>query len=148
MLVQALVTQSRLRYAHNVGIAVIAACALSACQHLPSFDTPAAKTTATQPTPKKQTAPRKKAAPATAPANVALRGPQADAAQTEAVQQRTPAQAAALRATALDQLNRGEVDGAVTNLKAARELDPSNELIQRDLDRALRIRATVSAQPK
>jgi len=117
---------------------------------LPSFDSPASKTTATQPAPKKQSAPRKKASPAAAPATaaVALRGAQADAAQTEAVQQRGPAQAAALRATALDQLNNGEVDGAVTNLKAARELDPANTLIQRDLERALRIRATVSAQPQ
>ncbi len=135
------------RRVRHLCTALVAACALSACQHLPSFDSPASKTTATQPAPKKQTAPRKKAAaPATAAA--ALRGPQADAAQTEAVQQRGPAHAAALRATALDQLNTGEVDGAVTNLKAARELDPANVLIQRDLERALRIRATVSAQPQ
>lgn len=132
------------RRVRHLCAALVAACALSACQHLPSFDSPASKTTATQPAPKKQSAPRKKAA---APA-MALRGPQADPAQTEAVQQRGPAHAAALRATALDQLNTGEVDGAVTNLKAARELDPANVLIQRDLERALRIRATVSAQPQ
>jgi hypothetical protein len=126
--------------------AFVAAWTLAACQHLPSFDGPPAKTTASQPAPKKQ-APRKKAAPA-ATANVALRGPQGDVAPTEAVPSRGPSHAAALRATALDQLNRGEVDGAVTNLKAARELDPTNELIHRDLDRALRIKATVSAQPQ
>ncbi|MDZ4866791.1 MAG: hypothetical protein SGI91_05670 [Alphaproteobacteria bacterium] len=136
------------RRVRHLCAALVAACVLSACQHLPSFDSPASKTTATQPAPKKQT--RKKAAPAaaTAPATAALRGQQPDAAQTEAVQQRGPAHAAALRATALDQLNTGAVDGAVTNLKAARELDPANTLIQRDLDRAMRIQATVSAQPK
>ncbi len=131
------------RRVRHLCAALVAACALSACEHLPSFDSPASKTTATQPAPKKQSAPRKKATAA-----VALRSSQADPAQTEAVQQRGPAHAAALRATALDQLNNGEVDGAVTNLKAARELDPANTLIQRDLERALRIRATVSAQTK
>jgi hypothetical protein len=144
MLSDRFVARSRARQAKHVCAAFIAACALSACQHLPSFDDPEPKA-ATQPTPKKQTAPRKKAAPQA----VGLRGPQGEtAAQSEAVQQRGPAHAAALRATALDQLNSGEVDGAVTNLKAARELDPANELIQRDLERALRIRATVSAKPQ
>jgi hypothetical protein len=143
MLSDRVVAQSRARQAKHLCAALVAACALSACQHLPSFDDP--EPTVTQPAPKKQTAPRKKAAP---PQAAALRGAQGETVAQSASGQRDAARAGALRATALDQLNRGEVDGAVTNLKAARELDPANELIQRDLERALRIRATVSAQPQ
>jgi hypothetical protein len=143
MLSDRFVAQSWARRANRLCAALVAACALSACQHLPSFDSPESKATATQPT-KKQTAPRKKAAPQA----TALRGAQGETVAQSASGQRDATRAGALRATALDQLNRGEVDGAVTNLKAARELDPANELIQRDLERALRIRATVSAQPQ
>jgi hypothetical protein len=50
-----------------------------------------------------------------------------------------PARASQLRAQGLEQLNRGAVDRAITLLQQASQLDPSNALIKRDLDRAVRI---------
>jgi Flp pilus assembly protein TadD len=50
-----------------------------------------------------------------------------------------PERAASLRAAGLDQLNRGEVAHAKLLLQQARRLDPANPLIQRDLDRAVRL---------
>jgi Tfp pilus assembly protein PilF len=58
-----------------------------------------------------------------------------------------PAKAAKLRASGLVQLNRGAVDKAVDLLQQALALDPGNALIQRDLERALRIRQAVRAKP-
>lgn len=127
----------------RLAAAILTACALSACQHAFDFDKNEA---ATRSEPKKH---RVTAKPAATP-RVALRGTQDEAvaaAEPEGPAP-APARAGALRATALDQLNSGDVNGAVANLKAARELDPGNELILRDLERANRIRATVSAQPK
>jgi hypothetical protein len=57
------------------------------------------------------------------------------------------ARAAKLRAQGLEQLNRGAIDKAVSLLQQAQALDPSNALIQRDLDRALRISQAVRAKP-
>lgn len=50
-----------------------------------------------------------------------------------------PARASQLRAQGLEQLNRGAVDRAIALLQQASQLDPSNALIKRDLDRAVRI---------
>jgi Tfp pilus assembly protein PilF len=58
-----------------------------------------------------------------------------------------PAKAAKLRTAGLVQLNRGMVDKAVALLQQALALDPSSELIQHDLDRAVRIRQAVQAKP-
>jgi hypothetical protein len=55
--------------------------------------------------------------------------------------------AAKLRASGLEQLNRGAVDKAVGLLQQALALDPGNALIQRDLDRALRVSQAVHAKP-
>lgn len=137
----------------RVVAAIVAACALSACGHLPEFDFDK-KQAATRGYEQKAK-PRTAAKPAATSSRVALRGAQSAEAGSD-ISDAAPAPALAragkLRALALDQLNRGEVEGAVANLKAARELDPSNELIQRDLERANRIRATVAAtgaaQPK
>ena len=54
-----------------------------------------------------------------------------------------PARASQLRAQGLEQLNRGAVDRAIALLQQASQLDPSNALIKRDLDRAVRIGAAV-----
>ncbi len=54
-----------------------------------------------------------------------------------------PARASQLRAQGLEQLNRGAVDRAIVLLQQASQLDPSNALIKRDLDRAVRIGAAV-----
>lgn len=132
----------------RVVAAIFVACALSACGHLPDFDFDKKEAAARGHEQKVKS--RTVAKPAATSSRVALRGAQGDEAAdiSEAAPAPAPARAGKLRAVALGQLNRGDVDGAVANLKAARELDPANELIQRDLDRANRIRATVSAQPK
>jgi hypothetical protein len=57
------------------------------------------------------------------------------------------AQAAKLRASGLEQLNRGAVDKAVALLQQASQLDPNSDLIKRDLERALRISQVVHTKP-
>jgi hypothetical protein len=79
---------------------------------------------------------RKKAAPAPAPA-AAAPPPAA------AVPGRDPVRARALRGQALANMNSGAIDQAVARLRQAQALDPANALIKRDLDRAVRIQATV-----
>lgn len=49
----------------------------------------------------------------------------------------------ALRLQALQRLNAGQVDGAVALLRQAIALDANNTVIQRDLDRALRLQASL-----
>jgi len=58
----------------------------------------------------------------------------------------TAGKAAKLRDQALDDINRGALDGAVVKLRQAAEADPDNSQIRRDLDRALSIQATVGAK--
>jgi len=82
-------------------------------------------------------APRKPAAAAAA-APVTATAPVAPA--------RNPAQASQLRATALEHMSKGAIDNAITLLRKAAALDPGNLLIRRDLERALRIQATVRAR--
>jgi hypothetical protein len=60
-----------------------------------------------------------------------------------AAAQRNAARAGQLRAQGLDQMNRGAIHQAVVTLRQALQLDPANPAIQRDLDRAVRIQATV-----
>ena len=55
-----------------------------------------------------------------------------------------PARANQLRLQALQQLNTGAVDRAVSLLRQARELDAANPAIQRDLDRATRIQTALN----
>jgi len=57
-----------------------------------------------------------------------------------------PKRATQLRAAALEQLNRGEIDRAVALFQEASRLDPANSLIRHDLDRALRISRAVHAK--
>ncbi len=57
-----------------------------------------------------------------------------------------PVRASQLRAQGLEQLNRGGVDRAIALLQQANQLDPSNALIKRDLERAARIGAAVKRQ--
>jgi Tfp pilus assembly protein PilF len=56
---------------------------------------------------------------------------------------RDHAQARLLRASALESMNRGQINRAVNLLRHAAEVDPDDPLIARDLTRALRIQATV-----
>jgi Tfp pilus assembly protein PilF len=56
---------------------------------------------------------------------------------------RDPARAAQLRSQGLVQLNRGAPARAAALLRQALSLDPGNALIQKDLDRAERLRRTV-----
>jgi len=57
-----------------------------------------------------------------------------------------PRRANQLREAALEQMNRGAIDRAVALFQQASRLDPGNALIQRDLDRAVRISRTVHAK--
>lgn len=59
---------------------------------------------------------------------------------------RDPAAASRLRSAALDHLNRGGVDRAVGLLRQAAQLNPDDALVKRDLDRAMRIQATVKSR--
>jgi hypothetical protein len=65
------------------------------------------------------------------------------AAQAPAAPARDPARAAKLRSQGLVQLNRGAPARAAGLLRQALSLDPGNALIQKDLDRAERLRRTV-----
>ena len=60
-----------------------------------------------------------------------------------AAAQRDPKKAAQLRARGLEQMNRGQVSSAVAVFRQALIHDPANPAIQRDLDRANRIAASV-----
>jgi hypothetical protein len=92
-------------------------------------------------------APRPAAKPA-APKAGSGRTPTHPPAQTAAAPTAADvARAAKLRASGLEQLNRGAVDKAVALLQQASQLDPGNELIQHDLERALRISQVVHAKP-
>lgn len=62
-----------------------------------------------------------------------------------AVSTRNPTRAAQLRGQGLENLNRGAVDKAVALFRQALAFDPGNPVIQKDLDRAVRIQKTVSA---
>lgn len=57
-----------------------------------------------------------------------------------------PVRARKLRGAALEQMNRGAINRAVSLLNQALAADPGNALVQRDLDRALRIQKTVHAR--
>lgn len=65
-------------------------------------------------------------------------------ARTPAGPKRDAARAAQLRASGLDQLNRGAPGRAVSLLQQALAADPENPAIQRDLARAQRIQASLS----
>lgn len=56
---------------------------------------------------------------------------------------RDPARAAELRRAALAHMNRGAVDRAVPLLRQAAKADPASTPIRRDLDRAVRIQASL-----
>lgn len=65
-------------------------------------------------------------------------------AEAPAAPRRDPARAAQLRASGLDQLNRGAPGKAVSLLQQALLADPGNSVIQRDLARAQRIQASLA----
>jgi hypothetical protein len=64
-------------------------------------------------------------------------------AKTATVTPERRAEAKALHASALDQLGRGAYGPAVSSLKQASKLDPTNEQVRRDLVRANRMRSTI-----
>lgn len=67
---------------------------------------------------------------------------------TAALQLRSgdPERANQLRLQGLQQLNTGNVDGAITLLRQAQSLDQANPAIQRDLDRALRLQTALASR--
>jgi Tfp pilus assembly protein PilF len=81
---------------------------------------------------------------ATQPAPVAKPKTTAEPARApETKRAANPQRAAKLRVAGLEQLNRGNIDQAVTLLEQASASDPNNALARRDLDRAIRIKRTV-----
>jgi hypothetical protein len=78
-------------------------------------------------------APAAPAPPASAPAVKAQAAPPSG----------NPGRASDLRRRALEDMNKGSVDLAVALLQQAMPLDPNNPLIRNDLDRALRIQASL-----
>lgn len=56
------------------------------------------------------------------------------------------AEAEALRIAALDQMSRGAVGPAATSLAKAAKLDPTNEKIRSDLERAIRARNAAASR--
>lgn len=89
--------------------------------------------------------PRPRPEPAAAP--VPKPKPSAAAPAPQPVPRTTdPRRAAQLRSAGLTALNKGQVGNAVGLLSQALRLDPGNALIQRDLDRARRLQATVRAR--
>lgn len=89
---------------------------------------------------RKKEAPRPQPRPEPAPSSAPVKPAAPSKPATPAAD---PHRAAQLRAQGLEQMNRGVISRAVALLTQASRLDPSNELIKRDLDRALRIRRTV-----
>lgn len=81
--------------------------------------------------------------PATASARPKAVAPTAKA-EAPAASKRDPAKAGRLRASGLDQLNRGAPGKAVALLQQALAADPGNPVIQRDLARAQRIQASLA----
>lgn len=77
------------------------------------------------------------------PRKLAPAKPAAAAATVAPASQRNPVRAGQLRGQALEQMNRGAINKAVGLLRQALALDPGNPVIQRDLDRAVRIQANV-----
>ncbi|MDP3747875.1 MAG: LysM domain-containing protein [Phenylobacterium sp.] len=77
------------------------------------------------------------------PRKVVPAKPTAAAATPAPAGQRNPVRAGQLRGQALEQMNRGAINKAVGLLRQALALDPGNPVIQRDLDRAVRIQANV-----
>lgn len=73
------------------------------------------------------------------------RAPNATAAIPPAVSRANATRANQLRLQALESLNAGSVDRAVSLLQQARSLDNANPAIQRDLDRATRIQGSLRA---
>ena len=65
--------------------------------------------------------------------------PKPPAPRAPAPPERDPARASQLRGSALELMSKGLIDQAVRLLRQALALDPGNAVIQRDLDRALRI---------
>lgn len=86
--------------------------------------------------------PRKPSPPVAAPATP----PPAPAVARPAAPARDPARASQLRGAALRKMNTGEIDAAVSLLQQALTLDPGDDLIENDLQRAKRIQATLRAR--
>lgn len=82
---------------------------------------------------------------ATASAPPASSAPPVVSAAPNAVRGVDPARASELRLQALRHMNAGQVDRAVVLLRQARTLDAGNASIQRDLARAERLQASLSA---
>lgn len=71
--------------------------------------------------------------------------PAAPAAPAMQLRSGDPERANRLRLQGLQQLNTGNIDAAITLLGQAQALDPGNPAIQRDIDRAQRLRVALAA---
>lgn len=81
------------------------------------------------------------------PVRVAKPKPSAEPARAPQAQRAAdPRRSAKLRVAGLEQLNRGNIDQAVSLLKQASASDPGDALAKRDLERAIRIKRTVANQ--
>lgn len=87
--------------------------------------------------------PRRAVAAAAPPAALRTEDAPVDVAAAATPAAVDPARANRLRLRALQQLNVGQVDSAVALLRQAQQLDAGNAAIQRDLDRALRLQASL-----
>ncbi len=142
------------RHGRTLAVAAILSAALAGCATAPAE--PAA--TAPQsdgrswgemkPIPNPTGAQAPSPAEAAAPAQTPRRATPTPAAPAPAPAPARPtvdkARAGQLRAQGLVELNRGEVQKAVSLLRQAQQLDPDNALIARDLQRAVRIQSAVS----
>ncbi|MDP1875505.1 hypothetical protein [Phenylobacterium sp.] len=98
------------------------------------------------PTGEQQAAPAGAPAPAQSPRRAAPTPAAPAPAPAPAKPSVDKTRAGQLRAQGLMELNRGEVQKAVSLLRQAQQLDPDNALIARDLQRAVRIQSAVSSR--
>ena len=129
--------------------AALAGCATAPTEPAASAAQPAGRSWGEmKPIPNPTDAQQAPSADAAAPAPPPRRATPAPAAPTPAPAPAKPAvdkaRAGQLRAQGLVELNRGEVQKAVSLLRQAQQLDPDNTLIARDLQRAVRIQSAVS----
>lgn len=93
--------------------------------------------------------PRRTNAAASAPVEVPVTAPAPVQASSSAPNAGPPAangRANQMRLQGLQHLNAGQVDRAVVLLRQAQALEPANAAIQRDLDRAVRLQASLRAR--
>ncbi|MEH6678158.1 hypothetical protein [Phenylobacterium sp.] len=142
------------RPGRTLAVAAILSAALAGCATAPTEPATSAPQPAGRawgemkpipnPTGAQPASPPEAAAPAQAPRRAAPTPAAPAPAPAPAKPSVDKARAGQLRAQGLVELNRGEVQKAVSLLRQAQQLDPDNALIARDLQRAVRIQSAVS----